>query len=69
MKRGPRSIAADDRHLYVCGHDVMQVTGMSLQKIGWDVTSRCLVLAMSAQALLLGSQLPLNVGWVAPYRQ
>lgn len=30
VKRGPRSVAADDRHLYVGSHDVMQVTGMSL---------------------------------------
>ena len=48
VKRGPRSIAADDRHLHICGHDVMQVTGMSLQKTGWNVISKCLVLAISA---------------------
>ena len=48
MKRGPRSVAADDRHLYVGSHDVMQVTGMSLQETGGDVISKCLVLATGA---------------------
>lgn len=32
MKRGPRSIAADNGHLNICRHDVMQVTGMSLEE-------------------------------------
>lgn len=32
MKRGPGSIAADNGHLNICRHDVMQVTGMSLEE-------------------------------------
>lgn len=48
MKRGPRCVAADDRHLYVRGHDVMQVTGMPLQETGCNVISKCLVLATGA---------------------
>lgn len=48
MKRGPRSIAADNRHLYICGHDVMQVTGMSLQETGCNVIFMRLVLVNDA---------------------
>lgn len=48
VKRGPRCVAPDDRHLYVCGHDVMQVTGMPLQETGCNVISKCLVLATGA---------------------
>lgn len=32
MKRGSGSTAADNGHLNVCGHNVMQVTGMSLEE-------------------------------------
>jgi len=40
VKRGPRSVAADNRHLYICGHDVVQVTGMSLQETDKNVLAK-----------------------------
>lgn len=48
MKRGTRSIAADNRHLYICGHDMMQVTGMPLQETERNIIFMCLVLAIDA---------------------
>lgn len=61
MKRGPRSIAADNGHLYICGHDMMQVTRMSLEEQDIKPFLCC------SQTLPLGSHLLTHVSQVAPF--
>lgn len=48
MQRGSRGTAADDGHLYICGHDMMQATGVSLEETGYSIIFKGLACTTAA---------------------